>query len=60
MDEGVSTIFLSSSAWKYLGSPELVSTLHEPFNFDRCPSEYLVILPQFPISLGGKIVLVNV
>jgi hypothetical protein len=29
-------------------------------DFDRCPSEYLGILPQFPISLGGKIFLVDV
>jgi hypothetical protein len=29
-------------------------------DFDRCPSEYLGILPRFPISLGGKIFLVNI
>jgi hypothetical protein len=28
--------------------------------FDRCPSEYLGIFPQFPISLGGNIFLVDV
>jgi hypothetical protein len=43
-----------------LGSPELVSASHELLDFDRCPSEYLGILPQLPISLGGKIVLVDV
>jgi len=37
-----------------------VSASHELLAFDRCPSEYLRILPQFPISLGGKIVLVDV
>jgi hypothetical protein len=45
LDEGASTSILSSSAWKYLGSPELVSTSHELLDFDRCPSEYLGILP---------------
>jgi hypothetical protein len=29
-------------------------------DFDRCPSEYLGIRPQFPILLGGKIFLVDV
>jgi hypothetical protein len=60
VDEGASASILSSSAWKYLGSPELVTTSHEMLDFDRCPSEYLGILPQFPISLGGKTVLVDV
>jgi hypothetical protein len=60
VDEGASASILSSSAWKDLGSPELVSASHELLDFDRCPSEYLGILPQFPISLGGKIVLVDV
>jgi hypothetical protein len=37
-----------------------VSTSHELLSFDIRPSEYLGVLPQFPISLGGKTVLVNV
>jgi hypothetical protein len=41
-------------------SPELVVALHKLLDFDRCPSEYLGILPQFPISLAGKIFLVDV
>jgi hypothetical protein len=28
--------------------------------FDRHPSDYLGIIPHFPISLGGKTILVNV
>jgi hypothetical protein len=60
VDEGASTSSLSSLAWKYLGSTELVSTLHELLDFDRRPSEYLGILPQFPISLGGNIFLVDI
>jgi len=36
-----------------------VSTSHELLDFDKCLSEYLGILPQFPISLGGNIVNAN-
>jgi hypothetical protein len=60
VDEGASGSILSSSTCKDLGSLELVSALHEMLDFDRLPSEYLGILPQFPISLGGKNVLVIV
>jgi hypothetical protein len=60
MDEGASTSILSSLVWKVLGSPELVSASHELLAFDRCPSEYLGVLPQLPISLGKKNVLVDV
>jgi hypothetical protein len=59
VDEGASASILSSSAWKDLGSPKLVSATSELLAFDRRPSEYLGILPQFPITLGGNIVLVN-
>jgi hypothetical protein len=37
-----------------------VTASHKLLDFDRCPGEYLGILPQFPISLGGKIFLVDV
>jgi hypothetical protein len=53
-------VFYPPQTWKALGSPELVSASHELLDFDRHPSEYLGILPQFPISLGGNIVLVDV
>ena len=43
-----------------MGSPKLVSTSHELLSFDIRPSEYLGVLPQLPISLGGKTILVNV
>jgi hypothetical protein len=43
-----------------LGSPELVTALHELLAFNRYPSEYLGILPHFPISLGGNNFLVDV
>jgi hypothetical protein len=60
VDEGASASILSSSVWKVLGSPKLVSALHELLAFDRRSSECLGILPQLPISLGGKIVRVDV
>jgi hypothetical protein len=60
VDEGAPASILSSSIWKVLGSPELVCSLHELLDFDRCPSEYFGVLPQLPISLGGKTVLVDV
>jgi hypothetical protein len=59
VDEGSSASLLSSSAWKDLGSPKLVSATSELLDFDRRPSECLGILPQFPIMLGGKTVLVD-
>jgi hypothetical protein len=60
VDEGASASILSSSAWKSLGSLEIVSNLHEILAFDRRPSEYLGVLPQLPISLGGNVVLIDV
>jgi hypothetical protein len=60
VDEGASTSILSSLVWKVLGSSELVSALHELLDFERHPSKYLGVLPQFPILSGGKTVLVDV
>jgi hypothetical protein len=60
VDEGASVSILSSSVWKVLGSLELVSSSHELLAFDRCPSEYLGVLPQLPISLGGKTICIDV
>jgi hypothetical protein len=60
VDEGASASILSSSAWQALGSPEIVSDLHELLAFGRHPSEYLGVLPQLPISIGGNIVLLYV
>jgi hypothetical protein len=60
VDEGASASILSSLVWKVLGYPDLVSSSHELLAFDRRPNEYLGVLPQLPISLGGNIVLVDV
>jgi hypothetical protein len=59
-DEGAFAGILSSSVWKFFGSPEILSSSHELLDFDRRPSEYLGVLPQLPISLSGKNVLVDV
>jgi hypothetical protein len=45
VDEGAYATILSSSVWKVLGSPELLSSLHELLAFDRRPSEYFGVLP---------------
>jgi hypothetical protein len=39
VNEGASTSILSSSIWKVLGSPKLVSASHDLLAFNRCPSE---------------------
>jgi hypothetical protein len=39
VDEGASTSILSSSVWKVVGSPKLVSASHELLAFDRHSSE---------------------
>jgi hypothetical protein len=45
VDEGASASILSSSVWKVLGSPKLVSTSHELLAFERRPSDCLGVLP---------------
>ena len=60
MDEGAAVTILSSDVWKALGCPELVSVTNQPVAFDRRPSEPLGVLPQLPISLGGKTVCIDV
>jgi hypothetical protein len=57
--EGSYVSILCSSTWQDLGSPKLVSTTSELLDFDRRPSEFLGMLPQFIITLGGNIVLIN-
>jgi hypothetical protein len=60
VDEGASASIVSSLVWKALGYPKLVSTSNGMLDFDIRPSECLGILPQLPILLGGKTVLVDV
>jgi hypothetical protein len=56
IDEGVSVSILSSIAWKYLGYPQLMLITQNLLSFNRRTSQPLGTLPQFPVTLGGKIV----
>ena len=60
VDEGASVSILSSTAWKALGSPQLVPTIDQILDFNRRPTTPLGILPHFPITFGGKIVCIDV
>jgi hypothetical protein len=60
VDEGTYVSILSSTAWKAMVSPQLVSVTHHLLDFNRRSSEPLGILPQLPITLGGKIVCIDV
>jgi hypothetical protein len=60
VDEGASASILSSTAWKAMVSPQLVSVTHHLLDFNRRSSESLGILPQLPITLVGKIGCIDV
>lgn len=60
IDEGASVSILSSTAWKALSSPPLVPVTHNLLAFNRGTSRPLGILPQLPITLGGKTIYLNV
>jgi hypothetical protein len=60
VDEGASASILSSSVWKVLGYPKLVSASHELLAFDRCPSEYLGVLRVMIPSHYARIITVLV
>jgi hypothetical protein len=60
IDEGSSVSILSSIAWKDLGYPQLVPVTQTLFSFNIITSHPLGILPQFPVTLGGKIVFIDV
>jgi hypothetical protein len=60
IDEGAFVILLSSNAWQALGSPQLVPGTQNLLDFNRRASEPLGILPRLPVTLGGKIVYIDV
>jgi hypothetical protein len=60
IDEGASVSILSSFAWKALGCPPLASITQNLLAFNRRTSQPLGTLPQFPVTLGGKIVFIDV
>ena len=59
MDEGASVSILYAHAWRGMGSPSLVSTDSQLLDFNRRTSQYLEILTQTFVTLGGKTVLVD-
>ena len=60
IDEGSYVSILSSIAWHALGFPPLVSVTQNLLSFNRRTSQPLGILPQFPVTLGGKTVFIDV
>ena len=59
-DEGASVSILSSIAWQALGCPHLVPVTHNLLAFNIRTSQPLGTLPQFPVTLGGKIVFIDI
>jgi hypothetical protein len=60
IDEGLSVSILSSFAWQALGCPPLAPVTQNLLAFNRRTSQPLGTLPQFPITLGGKIIFIDV
>ena len=60
VDEGASVSILSSTAWKDLGSPQLVPSIDQILSFNQRPTAPLGTLPYFPITLVGKTVCIDV
>jgi hypothetical protein len=60
IDEGSSVSIPSSIAWKALGYPPLASVMQNLLAFNRRTSQPLGTLPQFPITLGGKTVFIDI
>jgi hypothetical protein len=51
---------LSSVAWHALGCPQLAPVTQTLLAFNRITNQPLGILPQFPVTLGGKTVFFDV
>jgi hypothetical protein len=60
IDEGSSVSILSSIAWQALGYPPLAPVTQNLLAFNRRTSQPLGTLPQFPVTLGGKTVFIDV
>ena len=60
MDEGSSISILSSFAWQALGCPLLAPVTQNLLAFNRITSQPLGTLPQFPATLGGKTIFIDV
>jgi hypothetical protein len=60
IDEGSSVSILSFIAWQALGCPPLAPVTQNLLAFNRRTSQPLGTLLQFPITLGGKTVFIDV
>jgi hypothetical protein len=60
IDEGSFVSILSSIAWQALGCPPLAPVKQNLLAFNRRTSQPLGTLPQFPVTLGGKTVFIDV
>jgi hypothetical protein len=60
INEGSSVSILSSIAWQALGYPPLTPVMHNLLAFNIRTSQPLGTLPQFLVTLGGKIVFIDV
>jgi hypothetical protein len=60
IDEGSFVSILSSFAWQALGCPPLAPVTQNLLSFNRRTSQHLWTLPQFPVTLGGKNVFIDV
>jgi hypothetical protein len=60
IDEGASISILSSVAWYALGCLQLALVTQNLLAFNRRTSQPLGILPQFPVTLGGKTIFIDV
>jgi len=59
VDEGSSASIISSLTWKALGSPKLFTTQSQLLAYDKRPGESMGVLPQLPITLSGKTILID-
>lgn len=59
VDEGSSSSIISSLKWKDLGSPKLLASDNQFLAYDRRPGESMGVLTQFPITLGGKTIFID-
>jgi hypothetical protein len=60
IDEGASVSILSSVAWYALGFLQLAPVTQNLLAFNKRTSQPLGILPQFPVTLGGKTIFIDV
>jgi hypothetical protein len=60
IDEGSSISIFSSITWKDLGYPPLALVTQNLLSFNRRTSQPLGTLPQFPVTLGGKTIFIDV